>query len=97
MSVSYNLFMCSFVLFFFVLARLMWAPETKCLTPIIIGCVAFLLNSIIAIGDLMMRLFDLQWAGLPLNKLCVLNEHAVMNVSQQYCISNSLELRDTTR
>ena len=44
----------------------------------------------------MMQPFNLQWAGLLLNKLYLLNEYEDVNVSRQYCVLNSLELRDTS-
>jgi putative membrane protein len=84
MPASYTLFMRSFVIFFFAMANLSWAPTLKWLTPIITGFMVFVINTVIVIGDQMMHPFDLQWAGLALQKFCVIIEHEVMNVSQRH-------------
>lgn len=90
MPASYTVFMRSFVVFFFVLASLHWAPTITWLTPIITGFMVFLINTIIVIGDQMMRPFDLQWAGLPLQKFCVIIEHEIMNISRRHADINCL-------
>lgn len=84
MPASYTVFMRSFVIFFFVLASLAWAPTIKWLTPILTGFMVFLINTVIVIGDQMMHPFDLQWAGLALQKFCVVMEHEIMNVSRRH-------------
>lgn len=84
MPASYTVFMRSFVIFFFVMANLTWAPTLKWLTPIITGFMVFVINTVIVIGDQMMHPFDLQWAGLALQKFCVIIEHEVMNVSRRH-------------
>ena len=91
MPASYTVFMRSFVIFFFVLVSLTWAPKIKWLTPILVGFMAFVINTVIVIGDQMMRPFDLQWSGLPLQKFCVIIEHEVMNVSRRYSMLNKWE------
>ena len=83
MPASYTIFMRSFIIFFFILASLSWAPTTKWLTPIIAGFMVFLINTVIVIGDQMMCPFDLQWSGLPLQKFCVVIEHEIMSVSRR--------------
>mmetsp|Transcript_13006 Transcript_13006/g.23474 ORF Transcript_13006/g.23474 Transcript_13006/m.23474 type:complete len:645 (-) Transcript_13006:4-1938(-) len=90
MPASYTIFMRSFVIFFFMLASLSWAPTIKWLTPIITGFMVFLINTVIVIGDQMMRPFELQWAGLPLQKFCVTIEHEIMNVSRRHADINCL-------
>lgn len=84
MPASYTVFMRSFVIFFFMMANLTWAPTLKWLTPIITGFMVFVINTVIVIGDQMMHPFDLQWAGLALQKFCVIIEHEVMNVSRRH-------------
>ncbi|KAL7479790.1 hypothetical protein ACHAW6_005511 [Cyclotella cf. meneghiniana] len=84
MPASYTVFMRSFVIFFFVLATVTWAPTLKWLTPIITCFMVFLVNTVIVIGDQMMRPFDLQWAGLALQKFCVVIEHEVLHVSRRH-------------
>jgi putative membrane protein len=84
MPASYTVFMRSFVLFFFVMASLTWAPTLKWLTPIITGFMVFVINTVIVIGDQMMHPFELQWAGLALQKFCVIIEHEVLNVSRRH-------------
>lgn len=84
MPASYTVFMRSFIIFFFVMANLTWAPTLKWLTPIITGFMVFVINTVIVIGDQMMHPFDLQWAGLALQKFCVIIEHEVMNVSRRH-------------
>ena len=83
MPASYTVFMRSFVIFFFVLASLSWAPTIKWLTPIITGFMVFLINTVIVIGDQMMRPFTLTWSGLPMQKFCVIIEHEILNVSRR--------------
>lgn len=83
MPASYTVFMRSFVLFFFILASLSWAPRIKFLTPIITGFMVFLINTVIVIGDQMMRPFTLTWSGLPLQKFCVIIEHEIQNQSRR--------------
>ena len=90
MPASYTIFMRSFVIFFFMLASLSWAPTIKWLTPVITGFMVFLINTVIVIGDQMMRPFELQWAGLPLQKFCVTIEHEIMNVSRRHADINCL-------
>lgn len=90
MPASYTVFMRSFVLFFFFLASLAWAPSTQWFTPIITGFSVFLINTIIVIGDQMLRPFDLQWAGLPLQKFCCIIESEVMNVGRRHGDINCL-------
>ena len=84
MPASYTIYMRSFVIFFFVMANLTWAPTIKWLSPIITGFMVFVINTVIVIGDQMMHPFDLQWAGLALQKFCVIIEHEVMNVSRRH-------------
>ena len=79
-----SIYMRSFVIFFFAMANLTWAPTIKWLTPIITGFMVFVINTVIVIGDQMMHPFDLQWAGLALQKFCVIIEHEVMNVSRRH-------------
>jgi len=83
MPASYTVFMRTFIIFFFVMASLTWAPKLKWLTPIISGFMVFVINTVIVIGDQMMHPFDLQWAGLALQKFCVIIEHEVMNVARR--------------
>ncbi|KAL7534404.1 hypothetical protein ACHAXR_005852 [Thalassiosira sp. AJA248-18] len=90
MPASYTVFMRSFVVFFFGFASLTWPPTIKWLTPIITGFMVFLINTVIVVGDQMMRPFDLQWAGLPLQKYCVVMEHEIMNVSRRHADINCL-------
>lgn len=90
MPASYTVFMRSFVFFFFVLASLAWAPATKWYTPIITGFMVFSIDTVIVIGDQMMSPFDMQWAGLPLQKFCVIMEHEIMNVSRRHADINSV-------
>lgn len=80
---GYSIFMRSFVFFFFILATLSWAPTTKYLTPIIIGFMVFLINTVIVIGDQMMRPFTLTWSGLPIQKFCVMIEQEILSVSRR--------------
>ena len=84
MPASYTVFMRSFTIFFFVMATLTWAPTLKWLTPIITAFMVFVINTVIVIGDQMMHPFDLQWAGLALQKFCVIIEHEVLNVSRRH-------------
>ncbi|KAL7548812.1 hypothetical protein ACHAWF_012071 [Thalassiosira exigua] len=84
MPASYAVFMRSFVIFFFMLASLSWSPTMGWLTPVVTGFMVFLINQLIVIGDQMMHPFDLQWAGLPLQKFCVVIEHEVMNLSRRH-------------
>lgn len=90
MPSSYTLFMKSYIIFYFLLTSLSWAPSMKWSTPIITGIMVMLLNTVIVIGDQMMRPFDLQWAGLPLKKYCVIIEHEIMNVSRRHADIESL-------
>ncbi len=83
MPASYTVFMRSFVFFFFVFTTLSWAPIIKYLTPIITGFMVFLLNTVIVIGDQMMRPFTLTWSGLPIQKFCVMIEQEVLSVSRR--------------
>lgn len=83
MPASYTVFMRSFVLFFFILASLSWAPRIKFLTPIITGFMVFLINTVIVIGDQMMRPFTLTWSGLPLQKFCVIIENEIHSVAKR--------------
>ena len=82
----------AFVFFFFVLASLSWVQSMRWLTPVVTGFMVFLINTVIVIGDQMMRPFDLQWAGLPLQKFCVAIEHKIMNVSRRHANINTLLL-----
>ncbi|KAL3795446.1 hypothetical protein HJC23_000804 [Cyclotella cryptica] len=84
MPASYTVFMRSFVIFFFVLATFTWSPALKWLTPVITCFMVILINTVIVIGDQMMHPFDLQWAGLALQKFCVVIENEVMNVSRRH-------------
>mmetsp|Transcript_37631 Transcript_37631/g.90741 ORF Transcript_37631/g.90741 Transcript_37631/m.90741 type:complete len:413 (-) Transcript_37631:92-1330(-) len=84
MPSSYNMFMRSFVIFYFVLASLHWAPTIKWLTPILVLFLVFLINTVIVIGDQMLKPFDVQWSGLPLQKLCVVIEKEIMNAFQRH-------------
>lgn len=90
MPTSYHVFMNTFGMFYFALASLVWAPALRWFTPIITGFMMFLINTIIVVGDQMMRPFDLQWAGLPLQKYCVLIESEVMSISRRHAGINSL-------
>ena len=83
MPASYTVFMRSLIFFFFIFATLSWAPIIKYLTPIIIGFMVFLLNTVIVIGDQMMRPFTLTWSGLPIQKFCVMIEQEVLSVSRR--------------
>lgn len=80
---GYSIFMRSFVFFFFIFATLSWAPTTKYYTPIIVGFMIFLINTVIVIGDQMMRPFTLTWSGLPIQKFCVMIEQEVLSVSRR--------------
>ena len=84
MPASYAVFVRSFVIFFFALAGLSWAPAMRWLAPVVTGFVVFLINTVIVIGDQMMRPFDMQWAGLPLQKFCVVMEQEITNVSRRH-------------
>ena len=84
MPASYSIFMRSFVFFFFSLASIVWAPSTKWMTPIIVGFSVFLINTVIVIGDQMMRPFTLTWSGLSLQKFCVVIEKEIVNVSKRH-------------
>ncbi|KAL7471256.1 hypothetical protein ACHAXS_011561, partial [Conticribra weissflogii] len=95
MPSSYTLFMRSFIIFYFLLTSLSWAPSMKWSTPIITGVMVFLLDTVIVIGDQMMRPFDLQWAGLPLKKFCVIIEHEIMNVSRRHADIDSMLRRNS--
>lgn len=83
MPAGYTVFMRSFVFFFFILTTLCWAPTTKYLTPIITGFMVFLINTVIVIGDQMMKPFTLTWSGLPLQKYAVMIEQEVLSVSRR--------------
>lgn len=83
MPASYTVFMRTFIIFFFVLASLSWAPTIKWLTPILIGFMVFLINTVIVIGDQMMRPFMLSWSALPLLKFCVIIEKEIHAVSSR--------------
>jgi hypothetical protein len=83
MPASYTVFMRTFIIFFFVLASLSWAPTIKWLTPILVGFMVFLINTVIVIGDQMMRPFMLSWSALPLKKFCVIIEQEVISVSRR--------------
>ena len=83
MPASYTVFMRSFVFFFFILASLSWAPTIKWLTPIITCFMVFLINTVIVIGDQMMRPFALTWSGLPMQKFCVNIEHEILASGQR--------------
>ena len=72
------------MIFFFALAGLSWAPAMRWLAPVVTGFVVFLINTVIVIGDQMMRPFDMQWAGLPLQKFCVVMEQEITNVSRRH-------------
>jgi predicted membrane chloride channel (bestrophin family) len=83
MPASYTVFMRSFVFFFFIFSTLSWAPTIKYLTPIITCFMVFLINTVIVIGDQMMRPFTLTWSGLPIKKFCVMIEQEVLSVSRR--------------
>lgn len=83
MPASYTVFMRSFVFFFFVFTTFSWAPIIKYLTPIITGFMVFLINTVIVIGDQMMRPFTLTWSGLPIQKFCVMIEQEVLSVTRR--------------
>ena len=83
MPASYTVFMRSFIFLFFVFATLAWAPIIKYLTPIITGFMVFSINTVIVIGDQMMRPFTLTWSGLPIQKFCVMIEQEVLSVSRR--------------
>ena len=83
MPAGYTVFMRSFVFFFFILTTLSWAPTTKFMTPIITGFMVFLINTVIVIGDQMMKPFTLTWSGLPLKKYAVMIEQEVLSVSRR--------------
>ena len=83
MPASYTVFLRTFTVGFFILASLSWAPTIKWLTPILTGFMVFLINTVVVIGDQMIRPFGLTWSGLPLQKFCVIIEHEILNVSRR--------------
>ena len=87
---SYTVFVRSFVLFYFVLASLVWAPQIQWLTPVIVGFCLFLINTVLIIGDQMLKPFELQWGALPLQKFCTIMEHEIMNVPRRHADINCL-------
>lgn len=87
---SYTVFVRSFVLFYFVLASLVWALQIQWLTPVIVGFCLFLINTVLIIGDQMLKPFELQWGALPLQKFCTIMEHEIMNVPRRHADINCL-------
>jgi len=87
LPVSYNTLMNTLVFIFFTGASLAWSPLQVGLgwyTPIVV-CVMFcLMQLIIAIGDSMQTPFGSSFAGLPLQKLCVVIEQQVGAVEKRH-------------
>ncbi|KAL7524285.1 hypothetical protein ACHAWF_000891 [Thalassiosira exigua] len=77
MPASYTIYMRSCVIFYLILASFVWAPTVHWLTPFLVAFVTFFMDFVIVIGNQMMSPFDVQWSGLPLQKLCVFMEREV--------------------
>jgi hypothetical protein len=78
------MFLQSLVIVFFAFASLAWAPTVKWLTPIITGCMVFLINATIVVGDKRMRPFD------SLDFVCGMVECEIMNISRRHADINTL-------
>eukprot|EP00581_Thalassiosira_minuscula_P001465 CAMPEP_0183748886 /NCGR_PEP_ID=MMETSP0737-20130205/68002_1 /TAXON_ID=385413 /ORGANISM="Thalassiosira miniscula, Strain CCMP1093" /LENGTH=588 /DNA_ID=CAMNT_0025984629 /DNA_START=826 /DNA_END=2589 /DNA_ORIENTATION=- len=61
MPASYTIFMRSFIIFFFILANVSWAPTIGWLAPISTCFMVFMISTVIVIGDQMIRPFDIDW------------------------------------
>ena len=84
MANDHTTFLQSLVIVFFAFASLAWAPTVKWLTPIITGCMVFLINTTIYVGDKIMRPFDL------LDFVCGMVECEIINISRLHADINTL-------
>lgn len=80
LPLTYDVFMQHAVFLFICCASVAWAPNLQWYTPVITSALLFLMTTVIVIGDRMLKCFQPQLVGLPLQKFCVATEDEVTNV-----------------